>query len=359
MIGCKVSEYLSPHMRIGSQNRTGLGSAVLLLILSAAPSFAAPHVDSSNSSVERGLRFLQKEAFDWKATRKCAACHHASLMLWAANEARNRGYSVDEPALKELTGWAFGDMKTNSLTEQAPPRNVINLGWVYVLLSVETAPALKLSATHKAQTPSAADPTGTYEQDILSARETLLRQIVSKQAADGSWGHPLDLRVPLGGPTEDIAILSRLALVQSGDKSKAVSDCIEKAGSWLAANHDETSRQARNLRLLMSLCEEKPRKEMEPILTAIRAEQNPDGGWSQTPEMKSDAYATGQTLYVLARSGVKPAAPEMQRGVEFLNRTQRDDGSWPMTSRVNAKNLSPITATGTAWAVLGLVRVSP
>ena len=49
----------------------------------------------------------------------------------------------------------------------------------------------------------------------------------------------------------------------------------------------------------------------------------------------------------------------MKRGAEFLKRTQREEGSWPMTSRVKAKNLSPITATGTAWAVLGLIRASP
>lgn len=44
--------------------------------------------------------------------------------------------------------------------------------------------------------------------------------------------------------------------------------------------------------------------------------------------------------------------------MEFLIRTQRADGSWPMTSRVKAKNLSPITGAGTAWALLGLIRAT-
>jgi hypothetical protein len=42
--------------------------------------------------------------------------------------------------------------------------------------------------------------------------------------------------------------------------------------------------------------------------------------------------------------------------------TQRDDGSWPMTSRPvktggeGCKSLIPITSAGSAWAILGLVR---
>jgi hypothetical protein len=74
--------------------------------------------------------------------------------------------------------------------------------------------------------------------------------------------------------------------------------------------------------------------------------------------MASDAYATGQALYVLARAGVSLEAPGMKRGVEFLKASQREDGSWPMTSRVHAKDLSEITGAGTAWAVLGLIRVA-
>src|ERR1051326_5108341 len=91
-----------------------------------ADSLPSPAVQKA---VKRGLQYLQQEAFEWKETRQCAACHHAATMIWTFNEARARGYSVDEQALEEITDWAF-DMKRNSLSEQAPPRNVLNLGWV-------------------------------------------------------------------------------------------------------------------------------------------------------------------------------------------------------------------------------------
>jgi hypothetical protein len=78
--------------------------------------------------------------------------------------------------------------------------------------------------------------------------------------------------------------------------------------------------------------------------------------------MASDAWATGQALYALAHAGTKPDDPIIARAHAFLIRTQRPDGSWPMTSRPTkpggegSKSLIPITGAGTAWAVLGLVR---
>ena len=155
------------------------------------------------------------------------------------------------------------------------------------------------------------------------------------------------------------SLLCRLALIETGDRSPSTVNCIEKAAMWLATNQDKTSRQGRNFRLLMNLRESKSTEGLTRVIETITAEQNDDGGWSQTPELASDAYATGQTLYVLARASVKQESIVMKRGVEFLIHTQREDGSWPMVSRVHAKNLGPITGAGTAWALLGLLRSSP
>src|SRR4029079_5974056 len=89
--------------------------------------------------------------------------------------------------------------------------------------------------------------------------------------------------------------------------------------------------------------------------------QNKDGGWGQVKDATSDAYATGQALYVLSLVGVKPDRAEVKRGVSFLVAAQKDDGSWPMTPRSHpdakpAKNVVPITYFGSAWGRLGLMR---
>jgi hypothetical protein len=328
----------------------------LLLALGTQSRAAAPGDGATSITVKHGLQFLQKEAFAWKETRKCAACHHAAMMIWTFNEAKAAGYRVDEKALKEVIDWSFGEV-TNSLAIQPPPRDVVNLGWVYTLLAMETAPQFSVSAfAAPANFQDSETLSGTNSDVIQPARRIFTERIIAKQASDGSWGKPLDERVPLGGPVEDIAVLCRLALLQTSDQSTSVVDCLAKAANWLAANQDKTSRQGRNLRLLMNLREGRSTGELPRLIEAITGQQNADGGWSQTPEMSSDAYATGQTLYVLARAGIKPDSTIMIRGVDFLTRTQREDGSWAMLSRVNAKNLNPITAAGTAWALLGLIR---
>jgi squalene cyclase len=108
-----------------------------------------------------------------------------------------------------------------------------------------------------------------------------------------------------------------------------------------------------------------PATEWEPLVEKLRGTQKTDGGWGQTKEAKSDAYATGQALYALAEAGVKPDDEAVRKAQTFLAKTQRQDGGWAMDTRAilrNGKpptNLEPITHAGSAWAVLGLVRSSP
>ena len=111
----------------------------------------------------------------------------------------------------------------------------------------------------------------------------------------------------------------------------------------------------------------KPRDTMQTTIDELLALQRADGGWSQTvPELKSDAFATGQTLYVLSLAGYTAERPEIKRGIDFLVATQKPDGSWPMISRStpdgspgSSKLLTPITCAASSWATLGLARLVP
>jgi hypothetical protein len=157
-----------------------------------------------------------------------------------------------------------------------------------------------------------------------------------------------------------LATLTVLSAAASGDAEATI--VRDKGVKWLAETKTDDDPQSIALRLVVWKRLGRPAKEWMPLAQRIKERQNEDGGWSQAKDMASDAWATGQALYALANAGVKSKEPAISRAHAFLIKTQRDDGSWPMTSRPTkpggkgSTSLIPITGAGSAWAVLGLVR---
>jgi squalene cyclase len=139
----------------------------------------------------------------------------------------------------------------------------------------------------------------------------------------------------------------------------------DKGLEWVRTARADQELQAAALRLILWRRLRLPASEWEALVKTIRGLQNADGGWGQTKEATSDAYATGQALYALAEAGAKPDDETVRKAQAFLAKTQRADGGWAMVSRAimrdgkPPKNLEPITHAGSAWAVMGLVRSAP
>jgi hypothetical protein len=138
------------------------------------------------------------------------------------------------------------------------------------------------------------------------------------------------------------------------------------AANWLSRNPPAGSHQAIAMRLLVYERLGKPAEQAGPLLDSLLRLQNADGGWSQTGTMKSDAFATGLSLYALAGRKRPGAEAAVGRARAFLVKTQQPDGSWPMASRRAepsgpgpARDLRPIKYVGTAWATIGLARSGP
>ncbi len=151
------------------------------------------------------------------------------------------------------------------------------------------------------------------------------------------------------------------------DAPESQRTALSKAIAWLDAAKLSDIHQDKVLKVLMGARSGKPRETMQTTIDELLALQRADGGWSQTvPELKSDAFATGQTLYVLSLAGYTAERPEIKRGIDFLVATQKPDGSWPMISRStpdgspgSSKLLTPITCAASSWATLGLARLVP
>lgn len=70
------------------------------------------------------------------------------------------------------------------------------------------------------------------------------------------------------------------------------------------------------------------------IARAIKASQRDDGGWAQLPDMESDAYATATVLVALAQTeSLQPDSAAYKRGVAYLIKQQKQDGSWHVKTR--------------------------
>lgn len=323
-------------------------SALLaILVLCAATVRAGEPVDPAalSTTITRGLEFLAQDAIAWKTEYTCASCHHAALTVWAFREAKERGLSVDDTLTNELNALmaGAGDGKFNFERPAGKP-NALSTKALYFSLALAQNPAI-----------DAVSDDGT---------KLLLGTVKAEQTADGSWSAWPEVRPPVFPPSDDcataIGVLAMLPAAAAGD-TEAVA-ARDKGIAWLESHPADDDPQSLATRVILWQRLDRAEDESQPWVDQIRARQNEDGGWSQAADMSSDAWATGQALYALAVAGAAADDPAVARGHAFLVTTQRDDGSWLMTSRPmtpggeGAKNLVPITGAGAAWAVLGLVR---
>jgi hypothetical protein len=319
-----------------------------LLLAGASAQDARPKPANVDATIDRGLGFLVEDALAWKARHNCVSCHHASMVIWSMREAKQSGHAVDEPILGELTNWVAesGDGKTSVARPAGRPK-ALNSKAVWFALAL------------------GADP----KPDAVSQKGLkLLRQTVKgDQTENGSWLAWPNTRPPMFGSSDEsmtaLATLAVASAAASGDAEAAAAR--DRGVKWLAETKSEDDPQSTAMRLVLWTRLGRPAAEWEPLARRIKERQNDDGGWSQASGMASDAWATGQALYALAHAGVKPEEPAIARAHAYLVRTQREDGSWPMTSRPTtpggkgAASLIPITGAGSAWAILGLVRSLP
>jgi squalene-hopene/tetraprenyl-beta-curcumene cyclase len=105
------------------------------------------------------------------------------------------------------------------------------------------------------------------------------------------------------------------------------------------------------------------RKQDDPILARalayLRREQEEDGSWYGRWGTNY-IYGTWSALCALNAAGIGPDAPEIRRAVAWLLARQRPDGGWGEGGDSYypggiAANESPSTASQTAWALLGLM----
>src|SRR5580704_11439221 len=105
-----------------------------------------------HQTVDRAIGYMQTESAAWLNTRKCAACHHVPLPLWALSEAERQGYAIDKKfvadTFESLLGGKDKLMASKIFPNPADPPDPrpqgrgLNMGLPFLAVAARSMPAL-------------------------------------------------------------------------------------------------------------------------------------------------------------------------------------------------------------------------
>jgi len=204
-----------------------------------------------------------------------------------------------------------------------------------------------------------------YQPD--EATDAMAFFLKSQQAEDGRW-RILAHRPPIESSDIQVTAATMRALQIYAPRTKRAEfeKTIQRAADWLSSARS-VSAEERAFQLMGLGWAGSSKDVIQRAARNLIAQQRSDGGWSQLPTLKSDAYATGQVLVALSEAGgLSPNDPAYRRGVQFLLNTQLADGSWFVRTR--AIPIQPffesgfphghdqwISAAATNWAAMALI----
>jgi hypothetical protein len=209
-------------------------------------------------------------------------------------------------------------------------------------------------------------------ENTLPDRSTdaMVHNIAALQRQTGNWHVGWTVRAPMGdGDISRTAFAIRVMQLYAPAGRKAeFQKRIQRAAEWLAAAEPKTTEDL-NMQLLGLKWAHAGNKVLQAGVRKLVRLQREDGGWGQTPNLPTDAYATGQSLFTLHEVAAQVAPPIARRGVQYLLETQASDGSWHVVSR--AIKLQPyfesgfpyggdqwISSAATAWGTMALTYAS-
>lgn len=264
------------------------------------------------TAVRRSLALLEKSSAEASAKGGCASCHHHHITDIASMVARDKGIALDPKAA--------ADRRQLTRTRIFSPANF------FERFDAGGFPDVELYAL------SALGSSGEEPDRNIDAA---VAGILALQRADGSWSLGGIARPPIEDGNFFRTALAITVLKSYGPPGRAaeVSRRVSSAARWLERAVALTT-EDRNMQLLGLQCVGASDGTVRRLAKAILSAQRADGGWSQTAFLQSDAYATGQTLVTLVKTGaLQPGDAAYQRALKYLLSTQHADGSWYVRSR--------------------------
>ena len=315
---------------------------------SAIPSTATvPPLDkpvSLQAAVQKGVATMDAIGPAFTNRMHCVTCHNHSLPAMARQLAAVAGVAVEPAVASHST--------ETTLQTWTSRRNARFVGQCGGSGYVPTVTYALVSMAEE----------GTPANSLTDSQVVCL---ASRQSADGSW-KVNDMRPPLSGNPFVYTALAIRALDAYAPPSlhADMQRRIDRARAFLEATQPNDT-QDEAFKLMGLVWSRSAAEDIAAQAKRVRALQRADGGWAQTSLMTPDAYATGQSLHALRLAGTSPADATYTAGVQYLLRSQRQDGSWFVQSR--GFGFQPyfdygfphgtsqfLSAAATSWAVMAL-----
>lgn len=311
---------------------------------------AKPEQEKIKQAVTKALPILQKGASGHVENRSCFTCHHQALPVLAFAVAREHGFKVDEDGVKEqlkhthtvIADWA----------KRNPDRKRFGGGEadtaVHTLLTLEM---------------------GGWKAD--KSTTAVVEYLLQRDKALGHWKSQGNRPPTQGSPFTTTALALRgLQAYGTAEQKTRIDERVEAARTWLLKTTAKDT-EDRVYRLWgLKFADAKP-EDIQSARRELLETQRKDGGWAQTAKMTSDAYATGSALTALHLAGkLDVDDASYQRGLEFLLKDQKADGTWHVRTR--SKPIQTYFETGfphakdqwistaaSSWAAAALVLATP
>jgi hypothetical protein len=307
----------------------------------APASFVANN--SRRAAVTRSLPLVQRTAGEFYRRSGCVSCHHNALTAMTVAAAAAAKFPVDDRLRREELATVMADAHGgyDVLMQGLVPFGGGPPSVGYVLLGVAAE---------------------RHAPDF--ATDAMVRLLRVSQLPDGRW-------TGANRPPTEASEFTYTAVNLRGIQQFQPSTCrgcpgaVARAVEWLSRARPATT-EDRVFRVLGLAWGRAAAPVVQAAVDDLLAGQRPDGGWGQLSFLSSDAYATGSALVALREAGEPVAGPAYRRGVEFLLRTQLQDGSWHVRKR--ALPTQPyfesgfphgidqfISAAATNWATQALI----
>ena len=328
--------------------------ASFLLVRFTPLAIANPRgIEQVRTAVETAIRPIVKSAESYVEQKTCFTCHHQALPVMAAVRAEAIGLKGDRKWLeiqRKFTADFFLQRKVELVKGNGVPGGAFTAGYAL------------------AQFIATSQITAIGEPKRLEGTDELLDYLLEIYKPERPW------KINTNRPPLESSDFTATGLAIAALSTYELEELMKHAGeirTWYA-NTVASSAEDRAFQLMgwywltnahsyhhalktVPACPTDRRKmgkkleqlkepkypEMEvdterlqAMVGQLKQRQREDGGWAQTDDMESDAYATGITMAALLMAQPELAHEKWYfRGVKYLLETQKKDGSWLVLTR--------------------------